>query len=85
MDARFVFRSDVARTVQALVGVGLGAAILPRLSIEPDEGTIVLELDGTVPVERRQIGVAWLRDRTHRAAAARFVEVARDFCAAIHI
>jgi len=85
LQPRFVFRSDVGRTVQALVAVGLGAAILPRLAIEPDEGTVALELDDSLRIERRMIGAAWLRDRTHRAAAARFVEVARGFCAAIQI
>jgi len=81
IEPRFLFRSDVGRTVQALVAVGLGAAILPRLAVEPDSRTAILELEGILPVERRLIGLAWLRDRMHRAAAAHFVDVARTFCA----
>ena len=85
VEPRLVFRSDAGRTVQALVAVGLGAAILPRLAVEPNEATVAIELVGALPVERRMIGLAWLRDRTHRAAASHFVDVARRFCSALRI
>jgi DNA-binding transcriptional LysR family regulator len=83
VEPRFVFHSDVGRTVQALVAVGLGAAILPRLTVEADSRTAVVELDGVLAVERRMIGLVWLKDRMHRAAASHFVDVATAFCAAL--
>lgn len=80
---RFVFRSDVGRTVQALVAVGLGAALLPRLAVEPDSRTTVLELEESPAIEPRRLGLAWLRDRSHRAAASRFVDAALRFSASL--
>jgi len=80
---RFVFRSDVGRTVQGLVAVGLGAALLPRLGVEPDLRTSVLELEESPAIEPRRLGLAWLRDRSHRAAASRFVDAALRFSASL--
>src|SRR5438132_9710700 len=37
----FVFRSDHNGTVQGLVGAGVGAALVPRLTLEPHDETIV--------------------------------------------
>jgi DNA-binding transcriptional LysR family regulator len=74
------FRSDDIGTVQALVGGGIGPAIMPRLTIdEHDERTVLLPLDPRVPP--RRIGIAWHRDRYRSRASQAFVEAARELCA----
>ena len=77
---RFVFRSDHNGTVQGLVAAGVGAAMLPRLAIEPHDGTVV-EQDLTGRVPPRLIAIAWHRDRYRSPAARAFVETAREVCA----
>src|SRR5438552_5477010 len=76
---RFVFRSDHNQTVQALVAAGVGAALVPPLTIDAqDETTHVLDLHKVPP---RLIGIAWHRDRYRTAAARAFVESAPPVCA----
>src|SRR5436305_1582556 len=58
---RYVFPSDHNQTVQALVSAGVGAALVPRLTMdEADETTVLLELPRIPP---RVIALAWHRDR----------------------
>jgi DNA-binding transcriptional LysR family regulator len=74
------FRSDDIGTVQALVGAGIGSALMPHLTVdEHDEPTRVIELDPRVPP--RLVGIAWHRDRYRSPASRAFVEAARDLCA----
>jgi DNA-binding transcriptional LysR family regulator len=82
VEPNFFFRSDIIVTVQALVGAGVGCAIVPRLAIdEADPRTAVVELAGDVPVQPRVIGLFWHRDRYRSPAALGFVEAAREVCA----
>ena len=78
---RFVFRSDHNGTVQGMVAAGIGAAVVPRLTVDAeDERVQVHRLDDVPP---RMIAMAWHRDR-HRGAAARaFVELAQQVCAEV--
>ena len=79
IEPEFAFRSDVNATIQALVGAGLGTAVLPMLAIDPgDELTTTRELTGIPP---RVLAVVRHRDRHHSAAAQAFVETARAVCA----
>jgi DNA-binding transcriptional LysR family regulator len=75
----FVFRSDHNGTVQGMVAAGLGAAVVPRLTVDAaDERIQLLDLEDVPP---RTIAIAWHRDR-HRSPAARaFVELARQVSA----
>ena len=75
----FAFRSDHNGTVQALVGAGFGAALMPRLTINAnDESVTLVELANVPP---RLIAMSWHRDR-HRGPAARaFVDLAREVAA----
>jgi len=76
----FVFRSDQNGTVQGLVAAGVGAALMPRLAIEPhDDAVVEHDLTGRVPP--RVIAIAWHRDRYRSPAAKAFVETAREVCA----
>jgi DNA-binding transcriptional LysR family regulator len=82
VEPNFVFRSDIIVTVQALVGAGVGCAIVPRLAIdEADARTAVVELAPDMPVQPRVIGLFWHRDRYRSPAALGFVEAAREVCA----
>jgi DNA-binding transcriptional LysR family regulator len=72
---KFVFRSDHNQTVQALVASGVGYALVPRLTVDPDdESTEVIELPKIHP---RMISFAWHRDRYRTPAARGFVETAQ--------
>jgi molybdate transport repressor ModE-like protein len=84
VEPNFVFRSDILTTVQALVGAGVGSAIIPRLGIDPtDARTAIVQLAESVPVQPRIISLFWHRDRYRSPAALGFVETAREVCAEI--
>jgi molybdate transport repressor ModE-like protein len=76
----FVFRSDHNGTVQGLVGAGMGAALVPQLTLEPHDETIV-EIDLGPKVPPRLIALAWHRDRYRTPAALAFVDTALEVCA----
>lgn len=79
----FVFRSDHNQTVQALVSSGVGSALVPRLTMDPeDETTTLIELPKVAP---RLIALAWHRDRYRTPAAQAFVETAQEVCAALEL
>jgi DNA-binding transcriptional LysR family regulator len=75
----FVFRSDHNQTVQALVASGVGSALVPRLTMDPeDETTRLIEMPKLAP---RLIAGAWHRDRYRTPAARAFVDTAAAVCA----
>jgi DNA-binding transcriptional LysR family regulator len=75
----FVFRSDHNQTVQALVASGVGSALVPRLTMDPeDHTTVMIELPKLPP---RVIALAWHRDRYRTPAARAFVETAEEVTA----
>jgi molybdate transport repressor ModE-like protein len=74
----FAFRSDVNATIQALVGAGVGAAILPELAVDHADPLITTRpLPGIPP---RLLAVARHRDRYHSPAANALVEAALRLC-----
>jgi molybdate transport repressor ModE-like protein len=77
----FAFRSDVNATIQALVGAGVGAAVLPALAVdETDKLTTTRELPGIPP---RVLALVRHRDRVHAPAAQAFVDAAVAVCASV--
>jgi DNA-binding transcriptional LysR family regulator len=75
----FVFRSDHNQTVQALVASGVGSALVPRLTMDPeDETTALVDMPKLTP---RLIAFAWHRDRYRTPAARAFVDTAAEVCA----
>ena len=75
----FVFRSDHNQTVQALVAAGVGSALVPQLTMDPeDETTAMIELP---KLPARVIALAWHRDRYRTPAARAFVETAQEVSA----
>ncbi len=80
---RFVFRSDHNQTVQALVASGVGSALVPRLTMDPDDETT--ELIELPKVQPRLISFAWHRDRYRTAAARAFVDTAQAVCVELEL
>jgi DNA-binding transcriptional LysR family regulator len=81
IEPEFAFRSDVNATIQALVGAGVGAAVLPALAVDPDDPlTVSRELPGIPP---RVLAVARHRDRYYSTAAQAFVEEAQAVCSGL--
>jgi DNA-binding transcriptional LysR family regulator len=74
-----VFRTDDNGTVQGLVAAGVGVALVPRLTLQPADGSLeVVDMADRLPP--RVIGIAWHRDRYRTPAARAFVETARSVC-----
>src|SRR5438105_833130 len=79
----FVFRSDHNQTVQALVASGVGCALVPKLTMDPeDETTKLIDLAKLPP---RLIALAWHRDRYRTPAAHAFVETAQEVTAELEL
>jgi DNA-binding transcriptional LysR family regulator len=79
-EPNIVFRTDDNGTVQGLVAAGVGVALVPRLTLQPTDGTLeVIDMSALLPP--RLIGVAWHRDRYRTPAARAFVETAHALCA----
>jgi DNA-binding transcriptional LysR family regulator len=75
-----VFRSNDDETIHGLVAAGMGAALLPRLSVDPAHpGVRAVELDIGLPP--RVIGLAWHRDRDLLPAAREFIARTERVCA----
>jgi DNA-binding transcriptional LysR family regulator len=72
-----IFRSDDDATVRALVAAGVGAALIPRLSVEPgDTRAHAIPILPSLPA--RQIFLAWLKSRAPSPALQRFVNTALE-------
>jgi molybdate transport repressor ModE-like protein len=79
----FVFRSDHNQTVQALVASGVGSALVPKLTMDPeDETTRLIDIPKLPP---RVIALAWHRDRYRTPAARAFVETAQEVTAELEL
>jgi DNA-binding transcriptional LysR family regulator len=77
----YVTRLDDNGALQAMAVAGVGAALMPRLTIDASDPRVrVLDLDGLVP--DRVIGIAWHRERALGPAALAFVEAVRHSSAA---
>ncbi len=72
-----IFRTDDNGTLGALVAEDLGAAIEPRLVVDPrDRAVKMLPFSSRIPP--RTLVLAWHRDRYRSPAAEAFVELARE-------
>ena len=79
----FVFRSDHNQTVQALVASGVGSALVPKLTMDPeDETTELIDIPKLPP---RVIALAWHRDRYRTPAAHAFVDTAEAVTAELQL
>lgn len=75
-----VMRSDDTATIQALVAAGVGAAVVPRQSVERSHPVTALDLcDG---LAERVTVLAWRRDQPVGPALGAFIEIVRSVAAA---
>ena len=76
-ELNIVFRTDDNGTLMGLVAEGLGAAVVPRLVVNP-RNTALTALPFGTRIPARDIAIVWHRDRFRSAAADAFVELARE-------
>jgi molybdate transport repressor ModE-like protein len=82
LEPKIVFRSDDNTTIQGMVAVGVGSALVPRLTVETrDESVVAVPVDARIPP--REIGIAWHRERYASPSARAFVAVAGRVCSEI--
>ena len=81
-DPHWVFRSDDNTTVQALVGAGIGVALVPRLTTDSTDPLCAVIPTGVPP---RVLTLAWHRDRYRSPAQVAFVDLAREVCAELQL
>jgi molybdate transport repressor ModE-like protein len=74
------YRIDDNETLVGLAGRGLGAALLPRLAVDPARGDVV-PVELAVEPPPRLIALVWHRDREQSEAARLFIALARELCA----
>src|SRR5262249_12557675 len=74
-----VLRPTGDETIHGLVATGMGAALLPRLSVTPSHpGVRAIALGPELPP--RVIGLAWHRDRELPPAASEFAAISERVC-----
>ena len=79
-EVNVVFRTDDNGTLAAFVAEDLGAAIEPRLVVDPrDRDVRMLPFGSRIPP--RTLVLAWHRDRYRSQAAQAFVELAHELAA----
>jgi len=79
-EVNVIFRTDDNGTLAALVAEGLGAAIEPRLVVDPRNREVkMLPFGSRIPP--RTLVLAWHRDRYRSQAAQAFVELAQQLAA----
>jgi DNA-binding transcriptional LysR family regulator len=79
-EPRFVSRSDDNGVVQGLAGAGIGIAVMPRLTVDANDESIVI-VDLGHRLAPRIVGMVWHADRYHSAAARSFVQTAQEVAA----
>jgi molybdate transport repressor ModE-like protein len=74
-----VFRSDDNGTMQALVGAGLGGALMPRLTVDIDDRrTRCIKVDHLFPP--RLLGLVWHAEREPTQTLETFIAIAKRLC-----
>jgi DNA-binding transcriptional LysR family regulator len=80
LDPEFRLGSNSNAAMQALVGAGLGSAILPRLAADPHDPAIdLIDLSGMLPA--RTLALFWHADRHLGDALDAFCDAVLDACA----
>ena len=74
-----IMRSDDSDTVRSLVGAGVGAAIVPRLIVDPGGSLVPLELDDVFG--ERILALAWHPERRRTPVLDAFTQLVQDVCA----
>jgi DNA-binding transcriptional LysR family regulator len=75
----YVFRSDDHPTIQGLIGSGIAYAVLPLLTVDEHDPSVVIIPIRPAPPPRR-LGIAWHPDRRPPLVLPPFVEAAAEIC-----
>ena len=74
---RVVLRTDDDSTIHSLVAAGIGVAVIPRLSVQPNDPRVaVVPIDP--PLAPRRITLAWARSPSPSGPQAAFLEIAKE-------
>lgn len=76
-EPRIAYESAHVDTIQAMVAVGLGVTLVPRMAAERDRDPAPVFLEVVRPRITRTLALVWRRDRYISSAAAAFLDVAR--------
>ncbi|HMJ00779.1 MAG TPA: LysR substrate-binding domain-containing protein [Gaiellaceae bacterium] len=82
--AQIRYRIDDNATLVGLAAAGLGAALLPRLAVDPSR-TDVVQVELATKPPPRLIVLAWHGDREQTASARALVELAGEVCADLFV
>jgi DNA-binding transcriptional LysR family regulator len=74
-----IMRSDDSDTVRSLVAAGVGAAIVPRLIVDPGGSLVALALDDVFG--ERVLALAWHPERRRTPVLDAFTELVQTVCA----
>lgn len=77
-EPRIAYESAQVDTIQAMVAVGLGVTLVPRMAAERDRSPAPVFLEVSKPRITRTLALVWRRDRYISAAATAFLDVARS-------
>jgi DNA-binding transcriptional LysR family regulator len=73
-----IMRSDDSDTVRSLVGAGVGAAIVPRLIVDPGGSLVPLALDDVFG--ERSLALAWHPERRRTPVLDAFTQLVQEVC-----
>jgi DNA-binding transcriptional LysR family regulator len=75
----YVFRSDDHPTIQGLIGSGLAYSVLPLLTVDENDSSVVV-----IPIrpepEPRRLGIAWHPERRPPMVLMPFIDAADEVC-----
>jgi DNA-binding transcriptional LysR family regulator len=77
--AQILHRLDDNETIVGLAAAGVGAALLPRLAVDPRRSDVV-RVELAIKPPPRIITLAWHRDREQAAMTRELVKVAQQVC-----
>ena len=77
--AQIRYRIDDNATLVGMAAAGMGAALLPRLAVDPERSDVV-QIELTTKPPSRTIALAWHTDREETPQLRAFVQVARQVC-----
>jgi DNA-binding transcriptional LysR family regulator len=81
VEPQWVFRSDMNDGAQSLVAAGVGATLMPRLSIDETDPRIAsISMEGILP--SRRICLYWHRERRDDEGIKQFLAALEDTCGA---
>lgn len=81
---KVVFESSHMETVQSLVAVGMGVALVPRMTAVRDRSPAPVFLELSDPRPTRTLGLAWRRERYMSGAARTFLNLMQQIWGQAH-